>query len=117
MPTRVKGLLVFGSIAVSAVALLAQQPAARNPLSGAPSAIAAGQRAYEQTCSTCHGPAGQGDRGPALNTGTFARGSNDTDLFRTIREGIAGTQMPPFRALSDDQVWRLISYVRSLSSS
>ena len=97
--------------------IVAQQPPARNPLSGDPSAVAAGQRTYEQTCSTCHGPGGQGDRGPALNTGAFSRGSNDSDLFRTIREGIAGTQMPPFRALADDQVWQLISYVRSLSSS
>src|SRR5262245_19420143 len=97
--------------------ILAQQPAARNPLSGDPSAIAAGQRTYEQTCSTCHGAGGQGDRGPALNTGAFSRGSNDGDLFRTIREGVSGTQMPPFRAHSDNQVWQLISYVRSLSSS
>ena len=103
-------------IALGGSVILAQQPAARNPFSGNPSAIAAGQRTYEQTCSTCHGPGGQGDRGPALNTGSFARGSNDGDLFRTIREGISGTQMPPFRALSDDQVWQVISYVRSLSS-
>jgi alcohol dehydrogenase (cytochrome c) len=104
-------------IALGGSVILAQQPAARNPFSGNPSAIAAGQRTYEQTCSTCHGPAGQGDRGPALNTGSFARGSSDNDLFRTIREGISGTQMPPFRAPSDDQIWQVISYVRSLSSS
>jgi alcohol dehydrogenase (cytochrome c) len=107
----------FLLIALGGSVILAQQPAARNPFSGNPSAIAAGQRTYEQTCSTCHAPGGQGDRGPALNTGSFARGSNDGDLFRTIREGISGTQMPPFRALSDDQVWQVISYVRSLSAS
>jgi PQQ-dependent dehydrogenase (methanol/ethanol family) len=83
------------------------------PLGAAPQ-VDAGRTVYDQTCVSCHGPAGQGDRGPALNTGTFARGGTDTDLARTIRDGVPGTQMPPFRALTEDQVRQLVAYIRSL---
>ena len=99
-------------------ALSAQQTdTTRNPLGNNPTAIAAGQQLYDQTCQSCHAAAGQGDRGPALNTGAFARGPEDGGLFRTIREGVPGTQMPPFRGFSDEQIWQLVSYIRSLSAS
>jgi alcohol dehydrogenase (cytochrome c) len=91
-----------------------QSDTTRNPLATAPGAIADGQRTYDRACQSCHGPAGQGDRGPALNTGVFTHGREDGDLFHTIREGAAGTQMPPFRNLSDTQTWQLVSYIRSL---
>src|SRR5687767_3237010 len=92
---------------------------ANNPLAASPTAAAEGQTQYNQLCQTCHGPAGQGggDRGPALNTGTFAHGSGDADLFRAIRSGVRGTQMPPFAGLTDTQVWQLVTYLRSLQST
>jgi alcohol dehydrogenase (cytochrome c) len=104
-------------VAVAAGAIAARQsvPAA-NPLAGSPTAVSAGETLFNQLCQSCHGPAGQGagDRGPALNRGTFTRGSADGDLFRTIRSGIGGTQMAPFAGLGDTQVWQLVTYVRSL---
>jgi len=100
---------------VMAAPLAQQSDTTRNPLGDNPEAIAAGHRLYDQTCQSCHAPAGRGDRGTALDTGTFTRGNEDGDLFHTIREGIAGTQMPPFRRLTDQQVWQLVSYIRSLS--
>src|SRR5262245_13480788 len=97
--------------------LLAAQQAdtTRNPLGANPGAIDEGRRVYDQTCASCHAPAGRGDRGPALDAGSFANGNEDGDLFHTIREGIAGSQMPPFRGLTDQQVWQVVSYIRSLS--
>src|SRR5689334_1712484 len=79
-----------------------------------PTSVPDGQRLYDQACVSCHGPAGQGDRGPALNRGTFVHGNEDGDLFRTIRAGVPGTEMPPFARLTDEQVWQLVSYIRSL---
>ena len=67
-----------------------QADTTRNPLGDNPAAIADGRRLYDQACVSCHAPAGRGDRGPALDTGTFAHGSDDGDLFHTIREGVAG---------------------------
>jgi PQQ-dependent dehydrogenase (methanol/ethanol family) len=87
-----------------------------NPLAGDSTAVAAGQVLFDQTCQACHGPGGRGDSGPALNTGNFARGGADTDLFRTIQNGVAGSQMPPFKQLRDEQIWQLVSYLRSLAS-
>jgi len=98
------------------VAPLARQAdRTRNPLANRPDAADAGHRLYDQTCQSCHGPAGQGDRGPALNSGTFARGGEDADLFRTIRAGVPGSQMPPFAGLTDEQTWQLVTYIRSLA--
>ena len=94
----------------------AQSDTTRNPLAGRADAAAAGRRLYDQTCLACHGPGGQGDRGSALNRGQFARGSEDGDLFRTIRAGVPGTEMPPFARLTDEQIWQLVSYLRSLSA-
>src|SRR5712691_2679108 len=109
-------LLTLVVIAVDV--LFAQQAdTTRNPLGNSPAAIAGGQRVYDQTCQSCHGSSGQGDRGPALNTGTFTHGREDGDLFHTIREGVPASQMPPFRGLSDEQVWQLVSYIRSLTGS
>jgi len=135
MPMRL-GLLLAPVLAAT---LFARQPATvRNPLAddagaafpdgfGEPRhssqdpeserrrAIAAGARIFVQACQTCHGPAGQGERAPALNTGTFRHGDQDPDLFRTIRQGVLSTQMPPFREFTDEQIWQLVAYIRSLT--
>ncbi|MBI3400619.1 MAG: PQQ-dependent dehydrogenase, methanol/ethanol family [Acidobacteria bacterium] len=110
-------VLVFVTVVVIAIgAPLAQQSdTTRNPLANDAGAAAAGRALYDQTCQSCHGPAGQGDRGPALNTNRFVHGSADAELFHAIRAGFAGTQMPPFEGLTDEQTWQLVSYIRSLN--
>ena len=103
-------------LALGTSLLVAQQPnTTRNPLNASADVIDAGRVVFDQTCQSCHAPGGTGDRGPALNTGVFGHGSEDGDLFRTIREGLTGTQMPPFRGLTDEQVWQIVVYLRSLS--
>src|SRR5262245_50392297 len=99
--------------------LLAQQGArgaATNPLGNSPQAASEGRVLYNQICQGCHGPAGEGsgDRGPALNRSRLTHGNADGDLFRAIRSGISGTQMPPFAALSETQAWQLVAYLRTL---
>jgi PQQ-dependent dehydrogenase (methanol/ethanol family) len=113
---RRRRLLISATLALSAAVLSARQGVpGNNPLAGNPAAVSDGQTLYNQTCQTCHGPAGQGsDRGPALNAGTFKHGNADADLFRAIRSGVPGTQMAPFGGLSDTQTWQLVSYLRSL---
>ena len=106
MQRRLHAVLLF-SVALGVAATAGSQDAP---------GIAAGQTLYNQLCQTCHGPAGQGggDRGPALNTGTFVHGNTDADLFRAIRSGIQGTQMAPFAGLTDTQVSQLVAYIRTL---
>jgi PQQ-dependent dehydrogenase (methanol/ethanol family) len=106
---------------LSVAALIAQRAdrpdTVKNPFSGDVAAIAAGKLLYEQTCQSCHGGEARGDRGPALATGSFRHGSEDNDLFQTVRTGVPGTQMPAFSALSTDTIWRIIAYIRSLNST
>src|SRR5437867_3572336 len=110
MDSRIK-FLILAAVAMTAAALFAQQPAAtQNPLGADPAAVAAGQQLYNGTCQACHAPAGQGDRGPALNTSTLAHGNSDAELFRTIRNGIPNSQMAPYALLTDTQTWQLVSY-------
>src|ERR1700674_147014 len=81
-----------------------------NPMANNRDAVAVGRRLYDQTCQTCHGGEGRGDGGPALTTGKFPHGSDDGDIFRNIRNGIAGSGMPAFSILTADQIWQLVSY-------
>jgi putative heme-binding domain-containing protein len=47
-------------------------------------------------------------------------GNADTDLFRTINEGVPGTAMPPNGAtqqgvgMTEAEIWQLITYIRSV---
>jgi alcohol dehydrogenase (cytochrome c) len=110
-------LLLAAAVGVAAAAPLAQQSdTTRNPLASRPDAVEAGHRLYDRTCQSCHGPEGQGERAPALDRGAFAHGNEDGDLFHTIRAGVPGSQMPPFPALTDEQTWQLVTYIRSLTA-
>jgi cytochrome c oxidase cbb3-type subunit 3 len=91
--------------------------ATTNPFAGNAAAITAGKALYNQTCEDCHGGDAQGGRGPALANGEFSHGGEDDDLFRTIRTGIPGTQMPSFGALPTDDIWRIITYLHSLNTN
>ena len=96
--------------------LLAQDtPEARkNPFASDRAAVEAGRKLFDQTCQSCHGSEGRGDRAPALAGRAFQHGASDGEIFLNIRGGIRGTQMPSFSGLSSDQVWQLVTYLRSL---
>ncbi len=111
-PSVAPGVLIFVALVAGAAR---QAPQTVNPFAGDASAVTAGRDLYNQMCQSCHGAAGQGtDRGPALASGTFAHGSTDGDVFRSIKNGVPGTQMAGFPGLSDPDIWRLVTYVKSL---
>src|SRR5262249_22417137 len=111
-------LFLAAVVGFAVAAPVAQQSdTTRNPLAARPDAAEAGHRLYDQTCQSCHGPAGQGERAPALDRGVFTHGDEDGDLFHTIRAGVPGSQMPPFPALTDEQTWQLVAYIRSLAGA
>ena len=65
-------------------------------------------------CVGCHSHGG-GGMGPPLMDDTWIYGSDAQQIFASIVQG-RPNGMPSFRGkLSNDQVWQLVAYVRSLS--
>ena len=85
---------------------------ARNPLNSEAD-VALGRQLFLGRCGLCHGRDGEGGRGAALNTGQYRHGDSDREMFLTIRNGIANTEMPG-TFLTDPEVWRLVAYVKRL---
>ena len=93
-------LLMLAPAALSVGVLLSGQPpsdSTRNPLATSPTAVADGRRVYNQTCQSCHGAGGQGDRGPALTTTRLVHGNDDADVFHSIRAGVRARRCRRFR--------------------
>jgi cytochrome c oxidase cbb3-type subunit 3 len=94
-----------------------------NPFAGNAQAVADGSKLFAQSCAPCHGRDGTGGQGqaegmrpPDLTRGVFKAGRQDSDLFRVVSQGVRGTEMPSFASLGNEQIWRLITFVRSLSA-
>ena len=77
-----------------------------------PEDAAEGELLFGQNCSGCHGGGGEGANGPALNAPSRFR--SDWALYRTIRQGIPGTSMPP-HDLRDPAIWQIITYLATLA--
>ena len=101
-------------------------------------AIAEGREVYTKLeCFKCHGQAGRGDgtSAPTLTddweqpifaadlsaSWRFNGGSSVRDIYARLRTGLDGTPMPSFtdvidsKIITDEQLWRVAQYVRSLS--
>lgn len=91
-----------------------------NPLSA--EASTDGSKVFKTNCETCHGPLGHGDGpiGEALdpkpqNLAELQAVTTDDYLYWRISEGKPGTSMPPWKnILSEEQVWQVIAYIRTL---
>jgi cytochrome c oxidase cbb3-type subunit 3 len=77
-------------------------------------AISQGKQLFTNfNCSTCHAHGG-GDIGPALKDDRWIYGSSPAQIYGSIAEG-RPNGMPSFRGLIvDEQVWKIVAYVRSL---
>ena len=78
-------------------------------------AIGAGGELFREACGACHGTTGEGGRAPNLRTSRNVQRSSDQELFGSIKNGVPGSEMPPF-PLGDEKVWSLAAFVRSLSA-
>ena len=75
-----------------------------------------GKRLFFANCATCHGADGDAVFSVDLGHGQFRQASTDADLVRIIRNGIAGTSMPPGN-YSEAQAGTIVAYLRSLAST
>ena len=99
-----------------------------NPLAAIKENVDAGEDLYQSSaspvaCMECHGKYGDGN-GRMANMfepapRNFTCSQNVADLpdgqfFWVIKNGSIGTSMPAFDKLSDEQIWQLTIYLRSL---
>ena len=84
-----------------------------NPLTSAAD-VEVGRKYFLGHCALCHGSGGEGGRGTNLTTGQYRHGGEDHDLFQTIQKGVPGTEMPGSQ-LSENEIWRIVAYVRRLA--
>ncbi len=96
-----------------------------NPFSGDAAAAEKGKEAYALYCASCHGDGGKGDgpAGAALDPKpadlTTLSDVGDDFIFWYIMEGGVGvgtnSAMPAQKGvLSDEQVWQIVTFVRTL---
>jgi mono/diheme cytochrome c family protein len=86
----------------------------QNPYEGNRRSIAEGRRLYRwMNCIDCHGEGG-GSIGPTLWDDQWIYGGRPIDIFESIYYG-RPDGMPAYGGhLPADQIWLLVSYVRSL---
>ena len=112
---------IFSTVVVSSVmswaALPAQTVPNKNPLEGNPDAILSGMAGFRLRCADCHGTDGRGVRGPDI-TQVWSTGRSDEGLFKIIRRGIPGSEMPAFIAprTSDREMWQMLAYLKTLAT-
>lgn len=103
---------VLGTAFLSAQA----EPPATNPLAGNDAAIQAGMGIFRSRCADCHGMDARGVRGPDL-TQVWASGRTDSGLFRTLKRGVPGTEMPSVGPrTTDDEVWKILAYLKTIAA-
>jgi len=98
-------------------ALFAQE---KNPYAGDAKIAKLAEYQFRLNCAFCHGLGARGGgRGPDL-TRAKRHGSSDAEIFHNIHDGIAGTAMPAATnggigvGMSDEEIWQVVTYIRSL---
>ncbi len=111
--------VVAGSDEVETDAVKAFKQSGQNAYRGNQGGIVEGRGLYEAHCQRCHRPGATGGVGPSLvgDDYTYARVATDVGMFEVIYGGASG-EMQAFskRGLTQDQMLRIIGYVRSLKS-
>jgi len=90
----------------------------RNPYGSSDAAVEEGRFLYvRMNCAYCHAFDGTGGMGPDLTDNQWRYGSSDVDLFNTIYRGRAKGMPAWGPVLTEDQIWKLVAYVRSLGGA
>ena len=93
----------------------------KNPLQPTETNIALGLDHFDAHCASCHGPTGKADIEKAKLvaaadlTSDRVQSQSDSQLFRTISEGVPFTSMPAFRKThSPTEIWQTLLFLRKL---
>ncbi len=98
--------------------LLAQE---KNPYAGDAKVAKLGEYQFRSNCAFCHGLGARGGgRGPDLTRANKRHGTSDAEIFHNIHDGIPGTAMPAATnggigvGMSDEEIWQVVTYIRSV---
>lgn len=77
-----------------------------------------GASVFNTSCSSCHGVAGEGAIGPALNSKQFLQSATDEQAATLIAVGIPGSQMNAYSLdfggpLTSEQIKAVVAFIRS----
>lgn len=99
---------------IPALAAGQSEPAEKNPFRREPEAFETGKQLYQQRCAVCHGQDARGSMAANLRRARTVVGAEDRALFKVIRNGIPGTEMPS-QDLPQDQIWRIVTYLHGIA--
>ncbi len=130
-------VILFGVVCLAGSVMARQAPGKgdpeaakiKNPVASTPESIAAGQKSFVSLCAGCHGKEGKGgmiisvieERGgtqpPDLTDDKWDHGSSDGEVFTVVKKGIGPDFfMAPWDGrISDQEIWNMVNYVKSLS--
>lgn len=124
-------LKIAGLALVANIAWFTSLSADAQTKAAAPVADAVGNAIYMRECAMCHGDQGDGSglgshianpkpRDFTLSVFKFrstpsGQPPTDSDLFKIITNGVAGTAMPSFRELSENERWALVAVVKQFA--
>lgn len=88
-----------------------------NPYHDQLQAIQAGRLLFEEHCAECHGNDAQGKKKrPSLRTPRILAEATEGDVHWLLVNGNIRRGMPSWSKLPDQQLWQIVSYLKSLKT-
>ncbi len=92
-----------------------------NPVKPTPESLAQGKKYYGYDCAMCHGTDGNGkgdvestDKLPDFTNAATMKEKSDGQMFCSLKTGKGHMPLERIR-ISENELWNLVNYVRSLS--
>ena len=120
-------VVVLGVVIALGTGILGGAPTATNPISSTTDSIDRGATTYANSCARCHGVDARGGGADSATTkvpppalsgpSSHLTAHSDGDLFTFIHDGLPGGMPQWAGTLSDNQIWDVINFLRSLKGS
>ncbi len=96
-----------------------------NPVPSTRDSVATGRQRYVFMCRECHGNSGLGDGDmahaggevPDFTDALWLHGPSDGEIFLIIKDGVTADMQPYENRLSDEDIWHLVNYLKTLAVS
>src|SRR5437667_12212548 len=111
-------IIVLALLCAGGLRLPAQE---KNPYAGDAKVAKLGEYQFRSNCAFCHGLGARGGgRGPDLTRVNKRHVTSDAEIYHNIHDGIPGTAMPAATnggigvGMSDEEIWQVVTYIRSV---